>query len=174
MATPVTPVDRNGIPVAFVPAGSFAGRLAVLAQGANAVTHTGDTNETVLASVTIPGGLLSNDGGLAIEFSGLVTNNANVKSVRVRLGGIGGDVLALGSFQTVGTFTFRCNVFNRNEGQQIVSTLKSRNVDTVVIHEIAAAFVDTSVDQELVATAQLADAGDSVTLDCARVELFIP
>ena len=78
------------------------------------VSHTGDTVETVIATITIPAGTLGANGGFRLTWLGNVTNSANSKTFRVRINGLGSALLASTTVTTqFGFHDFR-EVFNRN------------------------------------------------------------
>lgn len=66
------------------------GAWRVIAASAVAVSHTGDTIETVLANIAIPAGAMGANGALHITAVFSYTNSANAKTLRIRLGGISG------------------------------------------------------------------------------------
>lgn len=58
----------------------------VLDQSAVPVAVTGTTDETVLASITVPGGLMGPHGALRIRAKWFYTNSANTKTLKLTLG----------------------------------------------------------------------------------------
>lgn len=175
MAVPVTVVDRDGAPVIFVPAEGFSGRYSVLKASAVAASHTGNTTETVLATITIPAGAMGLNGVLRIAADWTTTNSANDKTLRIRLGGIGGTALTSTAFTTVANAFHRMLIANRNSASsQFSSTDRSRATDVVSSYEVATAAINTAVVQTLVLTGQLETAGETITLENYIVELLVP
>lgn len=175
MATPVTIVDRFGAPITFVPAEGFTGRYAVLEASAVAASHTGNTTETILATIPVPAGIMGVNGALRIAADWTTTNSANDKTLRIRLGGIGGAVLTGTAFTTVANAFHRMMVVNRNSASsQWVSTDRSRATDIVSSYEATTAAVNTAVAQDLVITGQLETGTETITLENYIVELIVP
>lgn len=175
MAVPVTIVDRSGAPVSFVPAEGFTGRYSVLQASAVAIPHTGTTAETVLATINVPAGAMGTNGMLRISADWTMTNSANDKTLRIRLGGIGGTALTGTAFTTVPNAFHRMIIANRNAANsQIATTDRNRATDVVSSYEIATAAINTAVAQTLVITGQLETAGETITLEHYLVELIVP
>ena len=63
------------------------GTAVVLGQGALAASHTGDTAETVLATVPIPAGAMGEYGRIEVEALFSHSLNANAKIPRIKFGG---------------------------------------------------------------------------------------
>jgi type IV pilus biogenesis protein CpaD/CtpE len=118
---------------------------------------TGTVSETILATVTLPAGRLNKDGRLTVEGFLTATNNANAKTLNVRLGGIAGTVLYTTSVASVAQADFRLLIANRGATNSQIAW-KSGAAKTT-------AAVDMSVTQDLVITMTLGNAGDSVTLE---------
>lgn len=150
-------------------------KLRVLASSAVAASHAGNTNETILATITIPAGAMGANGTLRISADWTITSSANNKTLRFRLGGIGGTALTGTAFTTVANAFHRTLVINRNSASsQWSSTDRSRGTDGVSTYETVTAAIDTSVAQTLVITGQLATAGETITLENYLVELITP
>lgn len=143
----------------------------VLAQSAVAVALTGsDAAEHALATINIPAGLMGVNDAITVDAMWTVTNNANVKTARVRLGGIGGT-----SFHTLvltSTLTGRTFVRFSNRGvanSQVAFAGSSGSGTSSAAMNTGA--VDTTASQDLVITAQDAGSLNQVTLEAYRVEL---
>jgi hypothetical protein len=63
------------------------GTGVVLAQSAEPTSHTGDTAESVLATIAIPGNAMGENGRLAVEALFSHSANANAKTARIKFGG---------------------------------------------------------------------------------------
>ena len=175
MAVPVTIVDRNGAPVTFVPAEGFTGRYAVLESSAVASSHTGNTTETVLATIPIPAGILGTNGMLRVYCDWTVTNSVNDKTLRIRLGGLAGTALTGTAFTTVANAFHRMLIANRGvANSQIATTDRSRATDIVSSYELFTSAINTAVDQDLVITGQLETGTETITLENYLVELIVP
>lgn len=145
---------------------------AVRAQSAVAVPHTGTTNETTLATIAIPAGAMGVSGALRVITVWSYTNSANNKTFRARLGG---STFATAVVTTTASSSSLWEVWNRNAANSQVSNgsgagagLGASGNATVTLA------VDTSVAQNLTITAQLASAGETITLEAYTVEILNP
>ena len=119
------------------------------------VSLTGTTTETTLLTIPIKGGLMGLRGRLAEFAVFAMTNNANIKTFRAK---IGGSTIAIGTSSSLNTTRFDFWLLNRNSQ----SSQYNNN---------AASFaIDTSVDFDLVITGQLANAADTLTLSALTLE----
>lgn len=150
------------------------GNYRVLASSATAVSHTGDTDETILATIPISAGLMGTTGILRIDYLWSVTNSVNNKTVRARLGGIGGTAfLSLANTTVASVRGFR-NIQNRGAANSQISEWSGGLGPGSTASVVTTGAIDTSVAQDLVFTAQLASAGETITLERYLVELIIP
>jgi len=119
------------------------------------VSLTGTTTETTLLTIPIKGGLMGLRGRLNEISVFAMTNNANIKTFRAK---IGGSTIATGTSSSLATTGFNFWWLNRNSQ----SSQYNNN---------AASFaIDTSVDFDLVITGQLANAADTLTLSALTLE----
>lgn len=151
--------------------GRQSGGQSILAFDAAALTTPADTTEDILASIVIPGGSMGKSGLLRVSTFWSMTNNANVKTGRIRLGGIGGTqfaTLALASLLTAADIRiiFNRGVTNSQLGN-VVSLVGAWGTSAVALITGA---VDTTLDQTLVITGQKATAGDALVLEAYIVE----
>lgn len=151
-------------------------KIILLASSAVAVTHTGDTSETVLATVSIPAGIMGLNGALRINsLWSTPGGSGNNKTCRTRLGGISGtQILA-----TANTTQLSLGDIGRLfQNRASASSQIMRNPGTFASGGSSAAMstasVNTAIAQDLVFTAQLASAGESITLEQYMVELILP
>ncbi len=150
------------------------GLSQILAQSAVPASVTGTTSETVLATIPIPAGAMGVNGGLRVSFGYTQTNNANSKTIRVRLGATSALLLALTTQPTV---TFDFLIVNRGVTNSQVSTINNNNVlswggtSGGAFNTLA---IDTTVAQNLTIAATLANAADTVTLETLSVQLLNP
>lgn len=147
----------------------------ILAQSAVAVTAPpNDTNENILATITIPAGAMGANGSLQINKLYTHTSSGNNKTLRARLGGIGGTAF--------------CAVVNTNSAawkdERTISNVNAENSQKSMIASGAGAntlggspttgAIDTSAATTLVLTAQKATGSETVILEYYRVELMRP
>lgn len=139
----------------------------VLARSAVAASITGTVNETALATVPIPAGLLGTDGGLLVYSTWTVTNSANNKTNRIRLGGIAGTAFMAAVSTAVATQSDIRRIRNRaSAASQVASTAAGTALSTgTTTAAITTGAVDTSMAQDLVLSGQLASAGEQITLE---------
>lgn len=151
-----------------------ASKYRVLGASAVAVSAPADTNENILATITIPAGAMGLNGRLRVHTLWTVNNNANVKAARVRLGGIGGTDF-LGA-NIVNTLSMQNQVMIANRGaanSQVGFSLGTTPFALANSANVTAA-IDTSAATTLVITAAKATAGDTMTLESYLVELILP
>jgi hypothetical protein len=146
----------------------------VLASSGVAVSHTGNTNETTLATVAIPAGLMGLNGTLRIDCLWSVTNSGNNKTTRFRLGGLSGTAyFSLASTTVASVRGFR-NIQNRGSAASQISEWSGGLGPGSTASAVTTGTVNTAVAQDLVFTAQLASAGETITLERYIVELVTP
>lgn len=154
-------LNQNGVPF-------------ILATSAVVVSHTGDTSEFVLGTVSIPAAWLGPNGSLRIPHQWSHTNNANTKTLRIRLGGIGGTIIYSAAQTTVAQTLAETWLQNKNShSAQVFGSIGNRTTDTVaIVSQIGTAAVDTSAQVDIVFTSQCANAADSISLDRYVVEII--
>ena len=115
------------------------------------------TAETTLLTVSIPASLMNKRGRLSFIVLLSLTNNANLKTLKVKFGG-----------QTLATIT------STSQAALGFSTwLLNLNSETSQKNGNAVSFtIDTTIANDLVITGQLANAGDTVTLTAVSMELI--
>ncbi len=124
---------------------------------ATPVALTGTTSETTMLTVSIPASLMNKRGRLSVIGLLSLTNNANTKTVRVKVGG-----------QLVASIT--------STNQNLLgfsSWLLNLNSETSQKNGNAVSFtIDTTIANDLVITGQLANAGDTVILTAVSMEII--
>lgn len=154
------------------------GAARILGASAVAVSGGADTNENILATITIPAGAMGLNGILRVWHSWTVTNSANNKILRVRLGGIGGTQMASATLTTSATAVCLTHIANRGAAN---SQISPPNASSTFLGLVAAsssalqtASIDTSAATTLVLTGAKASAGETLTLESYLVELILP
>ena len=102
------------------------------------------------------------------------TNSANNKTLRVRLGGLSGTAFQANVVTASNIGVMQRTIQNRNsQASQIGFNAANAASYTTVGSgtSVATGSVDTSADQSIVITGQLASAGETVTLEACLVEL---
>ena len=115
------------------------------------------TLETTMLTFSIPASLMNKRGRASVIVLLSLTNNANAKTVRVKIGG-----------QTV--------VATTSTNQSVLGFsgwMLNLNSETSQKNASAVSFtIDTTIANDLVITGQLANAGDTVTLTTVSMELI--
>ena len=124
---------------------------------ATPIVLTGTTAQTTLLTITIPAALMGLIGRLNILSFFALTNNANNKTLRAK---IGANIVAV-----QGAASFAATGFN--------FWLLNLNSATAQRNNFSALFaIDTTASMDLIITGQLADAADSITLNTLTLELI--
>jgi hypothetical protein len=145
----------------------------LLAASAVAVPLTGTLTETVLATVTVPGGAMGTNGGVLIYSTWTVTNNANNKQVRIRFGGTAGTQHLTQIVTTAATLGDVRRIRNRGAANSQVGSFSSSQTGLgTSAGAVVTSTVDTSVAADLVFSGQLANVADSVVLENYEVWLL--
>ena len=129
---------------------------------------TGSTSAVTLATITIPAGLLGANGKLKIYPLWATTNNANVKTLRLNIGGMLCSTMTSQSIPN-------------NSGLLIIRNINSESVQKCssgLVAGIGASFgsiasttVDTTAATTITLTGQLAVGTDTMTLEDLFVEV---
>ena len=124
---------------------------------ATPVALTGTTSETTMLTVSIPASLMNKRGRLNVLGLMILTNNANLKTLKVKFGG-----------QTLATVT------STSQAALGFSTwLLNLNSETAQRNNNATSFtIDTTIANDLVITGQLANSADTLTLIALSVEII--
>lgn len=135
-----------------------------------AASLTGTTSQTTLATIAIPGGTLGPNGYLIVTTFWSYTNSASMKTQRIRVGNATSGVTYLGAQPTTTaqahhlTRIRNVNSESSQKGSVLPATGTTTSATTVT------SSVDTSSNWSLYITGQLADAGDTLTLEGYMVE----
>ncbi len=138
---------------------------------------TGTTTETPAFTYSAPAGLLGLNGALHIQGKATLTNSANNKTLRVRLGAVGsgitGSILQDAVLTTTASAPFGCRIENRNSLSSQIGGNDTLQ-DTIGVNAWRTATVNTGAAFDVNLTAQLANTGESITLQSARIILYRP
>jgi hypothetical protein len=143
--------------------------------GASAVASsvTGTTNETALATITVPGGLMGPNGILRVFTQWTTTSSANVKTLRLRVGGIAGTAYAAPSQTTVASVIVDFSLSNRNSNaSQVGSIMANRGTDGLQTMAVNTSTIDMAADQTVVITGQLATGAETITLERYIAQIY--
>jgi hypothetical protein len=141
-------------------------RPYVLAQSGAAIAHTGTTSETTLVTVTLPAAVMGVNGSVEIEALWSLTGSSN-KTARMKFGGT--------SFQTLTATTSasviqRTRITNRNSASsQVGSPAATTTIYGATSTAVTTASVNTASNVSIIITAQLADGGETMTLESYQI-----
>lgn len=141
----------------------------ILAKSAIASSITGTVAETTLATIQLPGGSLGSNGQLRISTLWSVTSNANNKQLRTRFGGAQLSSLGITTSLSVNHAQW---IANRGAPNLQVTVFNATQPYGVSASAVQTFTIDTSVDQVILITGQLANTGDTITLENYLVELL--
>ncbi len=150
------------------------GTWRVLAASAAAVSHTGNTSETTLATITIPAGAMGPNGLVRVEATYSFTSNANNKTAIFRFGGTGGTQYLATIGTTQGHARFSRTISNRNSASSQVGASHNNAGGWGVGGggAVLTSAINTSAAVDLLIRGQLANAADTITLESYAVELL--
>lgn len=143
----------------------------LLAASAVAVPLTGTTNETTLATITVPGGSMGPNGQFEAVLHFTYTNSANNKTLRLKFGGTTFWQVAA---TTTANYQVYIRVCNRNSNSsQVHFTLTA---GTSGLGQSGSAVttgtIDTSSDQNILITGQLANSGETIQLESYLIKMY--
>ncbi len=142
-------------------------------KSAVAAALTGTTAETVLASFNIPGGILGANGEIEIEGDFTETNNANAKTVQVRLGGLTGTSLLSHNTNTVAGRSFRGTIGLRNAANsQRARFYTATDVAALTSAAGTTGAVNLQNDTVIVITGTLGVGTDTLTLEKFKMRFY--
>jgi hypothetical protein len=150
----------------------------VLAHSAAGLASTNTTSEEVLATVAIPAGALGANGFAVVDTSWTATNNANVKTCRVRFGasgaGTGGSAMASPAATSNVAIRFQTLIQNRNAtNSQLGGTSPASGSGfSTGTAAIPTAAIDTTAATEIAITSTKATGTDTLTLEAYTVWLY--
>ena len=141
------------------------GGQVVVGHSNTTVALTGTLTETILATVTIPGGLMSGNGQLEVKSLWSYTNVATNKEGRIRFGGIGGNQFMSFSFGTTDTAQ-GITIIRGNSliTQQMGAPNSSLTLGTSA-SGLSSGTQNTANDVDLVLTGKLNDVGNTLNLE---------
>lgn len=140
------------------------------------ITHAGatSTSETAIVTTQIPAGDIGPNGFLRVRASGsLSASSANNKQFRLRLGGIGGTNFGSVAHTTNTIWDAEWIIKNQNSQSEQRGWLYGNRGTDLVFSAVAGVdgTVDTSANQDLVLSFQVASAAESMTLESYTIEV---
>lgn len=147
-------------------------RPHVLAQSAVAASVTGTTSETALATIVVPAGAMGANGAVRITTLWSHTNSANNKLLRIRFGGASGTSYLGNNLTTTATLNHVLVISNRNAANSQIGGYASATPIGSSTGAAITSSADTSLDTSIVISGQLADSGETITLERYVVEVL--
>lgn len=134
------------------------------------VSVTGTVDQTELGTVTLPGGLVSANGILEISSFWTMTNSANNKIIKIKLGQTTDPVTGGSSFvnrteTTISIHQYLCilRCSNSLNVQKAISPTISTGLGSTTASNYTNTY-DLSTDKKIFLTGQLANTGETITL----------
>jgi hypothetical protein len=151
--------------------GISAAPTLLAASAATGMSITGTTNETTLATVTIPAGAMGLNGAVHIYATWTYTNSGNTKTTRIKFGGTA--ISAIGATTTATLHEMR-RVRNRGSASSQVAsfTAGSNSAFAASSGGLPALSVDTTAAVDILFTAQLTSTGETAILESYEVWLL--
>jgi hypothetical protein len=143
----------------------------ILGSSGTPQSHTGDTNESVLATITVPANLLGTNGTIRGRAYFTFTNNGNNKILRARFGGIGGTAYFQNTFTVNGFAEIAFAFANNNATNSQKGILSGGNIYNSVAGATSA--IDTTAATTIVLTVALANGTDTGQLEGYTIE-YLP
>mgnify|MGYP007071577223 CR=1 FL=1 len=153
---------------------NLKGWYVLAASGVQGSSHTGTTAETVLngGTITIPAGAIGPNGAVCVRASVSVVGTAAAKNLRVRLGGLSGDLM---HSQQLANTTLSQGIipvfFNRNSASSQVGAPTSTTGVGAGSGTLTGT-QNTANALDLVVTAELINSADAIRLENIMVEVF--
>jgi hypothetical protein len=141
--------------------------MQVLARATAAASNDADTVEKVLATIVLPAGLLGISGGVQVQSTWSMTNSANSKTVRLRLGGLAGTLFLSAGLTTSAVACDLRSIRNRASASVQIGSYQAGAVGGTGSNSgtLPTGAINTAVAQDLVLTGQKASAGETLTLE---------
>jgi len=143
--------------------------IYVVAQSAVPVFHTGDTHESTLATITVPGKSKGPNGRVRVTTLWTHTSSANNKTLKVKFGSATytNVVNTTSASAWLATIVANRNATNSQVGPASGMTGHGTSTGIVVTSN-----EDTTADVTIAITGQLAAGTETITLEAYAVELM--
>lgn len=134
------------------------------------VDYTGSTGAVVMATITIPGGLMSANGILEVLTSWQYTNSANSKTIAIRFSGTGGTAFFSRAETTTASHQVNLLIRNANSiSSQIGMNGGATGSFGTSTGAIATSSVNTGSDTTISISGNLALSSETISLYSYRV-----
>jgi hypothetical protein len=144
----------------------------IAGQSGASASHTGDTTETTLATITIPANSLGNNGSIRITTFWTYTSSANNKNFKIRYSGASGTQYLQLSATATSTLQTQQTITNANAtNSQIGWASNGLNPFTTSSSATITSAVDTTASTTVVISCLLSNTGETITLNRYLVEV---
>jgi hypothetical protein len=145
----------------------------ILDHSAVSISCPNDLLEHALKTITIPAHAIGANGFLVLKTMWSWTNSANIKTAKIKLGGMSGAEFMNIAVTTSSTFQTQTHIYNAGAENAQKGWLKNSPICfTTAGSAMASGAIDTAVSQDLVITGQKASASESLTLEQYTVIVF--
>jgi hypothetical protein len=129
--------------------------------------------EVTAYSITVPGGLIGSNGYINLYILATCTNNANVKTIRAKLGGTTYfDPNLAADLDSSSGAAFERKIANRNsQSSQVVISKSSVASYSTVPAANTSGTVNTAIDQTLAITLQPSTENDNLKIEAYSIEV---
>jgi hypothetical protein len=136
--------------------------------------YTQVVTEAVLATTTLPGGVMGLNGAIESRPVWTVNNSVNNKTPRIRFGGAAGTIYSGPTLTSVNIYSDSRRIRNRNSAALQVgnSTAANANPWSTATAAVTVSAVDTTAAVDLVYSGQLAVATDFIILESRETWLL--
>lgn len=138
----------------------------LISYGRSEQAHTGDTNETVLATISVPANSMGPNGELLVDMLWRYVGTANTKPMRIRQTNVSGTVLwqfTAANTQLSGRMT--ALIVNRGAIDSQYSTGIANAGFGTTANDLVSTSIDTTAVLTLVITGALTNGSDSIALE---------
>lgn len=144
-----------------------------VAQSGVAVASANSTAEQALATITIPANFMGVNGALYVTALWTLTNNANAKALRVRLGGLAGTEFQNLAGASLVTVSAAMRIQNRGSlSSQVGASVGMNAFGATSTAAVVTGSLNTGVNQDLVLSVQKATGTDTATLEAYTVQVL--
>lgn len=148
------------------------GPLVLYTKGTAETALTGTTSEEVVRSIAIPAGIMRLSGSIYYSITWSMTNSADDKILRVRLGGIAGTIHTGRTVTTNASGQLEGYIQNRGAANSQISQTGGIAGIGESTSAVVTGSTDTSVATTLDITGQLENAANSITVQRVMVLIY--
>lgn len=146
--------------------------VGILAKSGAATLTPNDTSENILATVNVPSYVLGNNGHIRLMLAWTITNNGNLKTIRVRYSGIAGTEILSQALTNQQQLVAVVVIANRGATNSQVGSQLTTTFTGALSASVATSNVVTTADTTVLITGQKASAGDLLRLEYYVAEIM--